>query len=111
MLSALIYLAPSDQLKADLWAALVAEGLPSSAFIGQTPIIDSSLRHYEVKEWLDKHADKLMNVTWIVLDDMKLDHITELKGHFIQIDATIGLSAHDVDRALNVLLACGQCCT
>jgi len=93
----------SEHLKADLWEALVAEGLPTDAFVGQTPSIEPLLRHFEIKEWLEWRP----SVPWVVLDDMKLD--AELKGNFVWIDPAVGLSDANVESASGILLTCGIC--
>jgi hypothetical protein len=107
----------STQLKSDLWKSLVAEGLPKDAFIGQTPVIDFSLRHYEIKEWLNKHMDARSNlatevaVPWVVLDDMKLGHCPELKDHFVWVNPNVGLSDKDLEMAAQMLSTSVLCST
>jgi hypothetical protein len=94
----------SFDLKSDLCEALLSEGLKKDVFIGQTPVIDFSLRHFEIKEWLDQHLGKeAMETPWVVLDDMQLGNYLELKGHFVWVDPNIGFSDKNLDMAASIL--------
>lgn len=98
----------NGELKSALWEALVDEGLPENAFIGQTPIINSRLRPYEIKAWLDTHLQESASkgrCSWIVLDDMQLGHAQEIKDHFVWIDPHVGLSDKDVGKAKSMMLS------
>merc|ERR1719352_428888 len=93
----------SAALKTELWEALVAEGLPKDAFVGQTPVIAGPLRHYEILEWLEDKRTAEVKVPWVVLDDMQLGSYAQLKGHFIWVNPNMGLSDEDVGKASSLL--------
>lgn len=92
----------SWELKADLWAALVAEGLPCDAFVGQTDWINMFSRPFEIEAWRDNHPREF-SADWAVVDDMPLGKSEQLAGHFVWIDPKVGLSDKDVAIASRIL--------
>ena len=53
----------------------------------------------EILAWLKQHGEV---EEWVVLDDLDL-HNTEIEKHQVKTDASIGLTAEDVERAENIL--------
>jgi hypothetical protein len=94
----------SEELKADLWSALVDAGMRVDRIVGQTPHIGFKQRAQEIEEWLESHSESARAAgwsgAWVALDDMEL---AELCGHEIWVDPEFGLEDDAVMRAENIL--------
>ena len=59
-------------------------------------------RGLEIKHWLDSHANPPYR--YVILDD-QTDMLYHQKDNFIHTDSSLGLTDHDVRRAINILMS------
>ena len=69
---------------------------------GKTPDTSWSRRGEEILMWLDDHPRVK---SWVVLDDIKFNDFynERFDGHLVITDYKVGLTASDVDKAIEVL--------
>jgi hypothetical protein len=76
--------------------------------IGQTPILNQSIRGNEIKEWIQLNKESL-DVTdekdfknYLILDDNS-DMFPWQKDNFVQTETEIGLTKEHIDRCVKIL--------
>ena len=78
----------------------------SKLYLGDTPKCGLQNRVAEIKQWLDESKDKYNVVSWVAVDDIKLDQIDAeckafMEGHFVNTKDEIGMT----DENMNAIIA------
>jgi hypothetical protein len=74
-------------------------GIPRSAIIDKTPIIDDGIRGSEIEEWLKNNNHV---IGYIIIDDDS-DFFDYQKKFFINTHFTIGITNKDVRKSIELL--------